>query len=66
LGDPRTETILEAVTLLAGRLGMTVTGEGVEKREDASKLRMLGFDYVQGFAFARPMPADAALKFLKN
>lgn len=64
LGEPRTDTILEAVTLLSRRLGMTCTAEGVESREDASRLRMLGFDYVQGFAFARPMPDKAAASFL--
>lgn len=66
LGNPRAETILEAITLMATRLDMTVTGEGVEKIEDAARLRALGFDFVQGFAFARPMPAEAAMDFLKK
>ena len=66
LGDPRTEIILEAVTLLASRLRMTVTGEGVENKADAAKLRVLGFHYVQGFAFGRPMIASDVLGFLKS
>ncbi len=66
LGQPRAETILSTITLLASRLGMTTTAEGVERREDAARLRLLGFDHVQGFAFARPMPADAAIAFLAN
>lgn len=65
LGDERTEIILEAVTLLASRLKMTVTGEGVENKADAAKLRSLGFHYVQGFAFGRPMSAEDVLGFLK-
>jgi len=64
LGDKRTEIILEAITLLAARLGMRVTGEGIEDKTDAAKLRSLGFHYVQGFAFGRPMTPEAALKFL--
>lgn len=64
LGDQRTETILSTVTLLANRLGMTTTAEGVENKEDAARLRQLGFDYAQGFAFARPMDERAALDFL--
>lgn len=66
LGDARTEHILEAVTLLASRLGMEVTAEGVENKADVSKLRQLGFTYVQGFAFARPMEDVEALEFLKG
>ncbi|MAN45891.1 MAG: EAL domain-containing protein [Alphaproteobacteria bacterium] len=64
LGQYRTDTILGAITLLASRLGMTTTAEGVENKEDAARLRSLGFDYAQGFAFARPMDEEAALKFL--
>ena len=64
LGQHRTDTILSTITLLANRLGMTTTAEGVENKEDAARLRQLGFDYAQGFAFARPMDAKAALDFL--
>lgn len=65
LGDARTEHILEAITLLASRLGMSVTAEGVEDKAMVSKLRDLGFTYVQGFAFSRPMDAAEALTFLQ-
>ncbi|WP_339679689.1 EAL domain-containing protein [uncultured Hyphomonas sp.] len=64
LGQHRTDTILGTLTLLAARLDMTTTAEGVEHKDDATKLRSLGFDYAQGFAFARPMEEAAALAFL--
>lgn len=66
LGQRRNDTILSTITLLASRLGMSSTAEGVEKREDASRLRALGFDHAQGFAFARPMDGASALEFLKQ
>jgi EAL domain-containing protein (putative c-di-GMP-specific phosphodiesterase class I) len=66
LGQQRNDTILSTITLLASRLGMSSTAEGVEKREDASRLRALGFDHAQGYAFARPMDAGSALAFLKG
>lgn len=66
LGQVRTDTILSTITLLASRLGMSTTAEGVEKREDAGRLRALGFDNAQGFAFAKGMDATAALGFLKG
>lgn len=65
IGDQRTEHILEAITLLATRLGMTVTAEGVEDKAMVGKLRQLGFTHVQGFAFSRPMEESEALTFLQ-
>jgi len=64
LGQHRTDTILGTITLLASRLDMTTTAEGVENKDDATRLRSLGFDYAQGFAFARPMEEALALDFL--
>ena len=66
LGQTRNDTILSTITLLASRLGMSSTAEGIERREDASRLRALGFDHAQGYAFARPMDAPSALAFLKG
>ncbi len=64
IGEPRTDTILSTITLLANRLGMSTTAEGVEKREQAGLLRALGFDHAQGFAFAKGLDGPDALKFL--
>ena len=65
LGQSRTDTILSTLTLLASRLGMTSTAEGVENKDDAARLRALGFDHVQGFAFARPMDIESAIRFMR-
>ena len=45
---------------------MTTTAEGVEHKDDAARLRSLGFDYAQGFAFARPMEEANAIAFLTS
>ena len=58
-------TILEALTLMARRLGMTSTAEGVEDDGLLAHLRTLGFDHAQGFALGRPMGINQALQFLK-
>lgn len=65
LGEPRTDTILSTVTLLAKRLNMTATAEGVEDKSKGAYLRQLGFDYVQGYAYARPMGAGDTIAYLK-
>lgn len=63
--NPRVETILEALTLMARRLGMTSTAEGVEDSTMMSQLRTLGFDHAQGFALGRPMSANQMEAFLR-
>lgn len=65
LERPRMRTILKAVTGLAHELGLSTTAEGVEDLEAVGRLKSLGFEFVQGFAFSRPLPAAQAGKLLK-
>jgi EAL domain-containing protein (putative c-di-GMP-specific phosphodiesterase class I) len=51
------EAILASSVELARRLEMISVAEGVESQSDLSVLETLGCDLVQGFLFARPMPA---------
>jgi EAL domain-containing protein (putative c-di-GMP-specific phosphodiesterase class I) len=66
IDNPRVETILEALTLMARRLGMTSTAEGVEDEAVMPLLRTLGFDHAQGFALGRPMSVSKAEAFLSS
>jgi EAL domain-containing protein (putative c-di-GMP-specific phosphodiesterase class I) len=38
----------------------------VEDERVSERLTGLGCDYVQGFVFARPMPADEMLRWLRS
>ena len=49
--------IVRAVTQLATDLGMRITAEGVETREQLEWLRQDGCDEVQGYYFSQPVPA---------
>jgi predicted signal transduction protein with EAL and GGDEF domain len=51
--------ILQAIVALGRALGLSVLVEGVETEEQRVLLRLAGCDELQGFLFARPMPADA-------
>jgi EAL domain-containing protein (putative c-di-GMP-specific phosphodiesterase class I) len=55
------QAIVRATIALGHDLGLTVTGEGVEDENARQAMSALGCDCLQGFAIARPMPADAML-----
>lgn len=54
----KSEKILASITRMAGWLGMPVVVEGVETKEQRDFLESIGSGYVQGYFFARPMPAE--------
>ena len=51
--------IVETVVRLAHTLGMQVVAEGIELPDQLAELRLTGCDALQGFHFARPLPAVA-------
>ena len=55
--EPAGEAMAVAIIQLSKALGMKTIAEGVEDAQTAEKLEVLGVDYLQGFFFARPMPA---------
>jgi EAL domain-containing protein (putative c-di-GMP-specific phosphodiesterase class I) len=56
--DAACRSVVEAVLLLADRLGQTAIAEGVETLEQMSALMALGCTFAQGYLFARPRPAE--------
>ncbi|MFC4032015.1 putative bifunctional diguanylate cyclase/phosphodiesterase [Streptomyces polygonati] len=56
--DPVDLKIVEGIVSLAHGLGLTVTVEGVETRNQAEHLRALGCDTGQGWYYARPGPPE--------
>jgi len=64
--DPDAVAIVRAVLSLAEALGMSTTAEGIETIELATTLATLGCASGQGFYFAKPLEAGAALDFWKS
>jgi diguanylate cyclase (GGDEF)-like protein len=64
--DPDSVAIVRAVLSLADALGMSTTAEGIETVELATTLATLGCASGQGFYFAKPLEADAALDYWKS
>jgi diguanylate cyclase (GGDEF)-like protein len=66
LHDRDSEAIVRSIIELARNLGLETVAEGVEDERVSARLTGYGCDYVQGFALARPMPADAMLRWLRT
>jgi len=64
--DPDAVAIVRAVLSLAEALGMSTTAEGIETVELATTLATLGCASGQGFYFAKPLEAGAALEYWKS
>lgn len=60
------EAIVQTIVVLAHLLGMRTVAEGVECEAQAEALRRIGCDVLQGYLFARPMPADSVIKMLRG
>lgn len=55
--DRDMKMVVEQVIVMAQRLGLTVTAEGVETRKHLDLLRRFGCQHAQGYLFGRPQPA---------
>jgi EAL domain-containing protein (putative c-di-GMP-specific phosphodiesterase class I) len=58
LRDPADATIIRGILTTARGLELVATAEGVETREQMELLYALGCHRMQGYLFAKPMPAD--------
>jgi EAL domain-containing protein (putative c-di-GMP-specific phosphodiesterase class I) len=58
--------IVQMVVDLAHILGMEVVAEGVEIEEQETLLKEMGCDFGQGYHFSKPLPPEAASRFLKS
>ncbi len=64
--NPDAAAIVGAVVALGRRLNMSTTAEGVETLEQFVSLKEEACHEIQGYYFARPMPADAITTLIRN
>ena len=58
--------IIKAIVELAHGLGLTVTAEGVETREQLQSLGELGCDVAQGYLISKPMEPDLLMAWKRE
>jgi diguanylate cyclase (GGDEF)-like protein len=58
--------IMQFIIGLARWLDLEVVAEGVETKAQAGRLKDIGCDYVQGYFFAKPVPADEFVRFFES
>ncbi len=58
--------IVAAILAMAGNLGLQVVAEGVEQPAQESFLREHGCAFGQGYLFARPVPSEEVVEYLRQ
>ncbi len=64
--DIHSEVIIKTIIAMAHSLNMRVIAEGVETEEQVTFLRKNQCDVMQGYYFARPLPAEKATLLLQD
>jgi diguanylate cyclase (GGDEF)-like protein len=65
VADPDDAAIVRAIIQMARSLKLTTIAEGVETEELSNLLRLFHCDEIQGYWFARPIPADQLEEFVR-
>ncbi|HDR2623515.1 TPA: EAL domain-containing protein [Enterobacter chuandaensis] len=58
LENEKSRRLVETIINIARTMEMTVVAEGIETDEQQAILTSLGCDYLQGYLFSRPLPAE--------
>jgi EAL domain-containing protein (putative c-di-GMP-specific phosphodiesterase class I) len=64
--QPDCMAIVRAVAALGGDLGMAITAEGVETRQQLDTLERAGCTEIQGYLFSRPVPGSQVMDLLRT
>lgn len=64
--NDKDRNMVASIIAMAHNLGLRVVAEGVETKAQLQTLKSLKCECIQGFYFARPMPADALIEFIEQ
>ena len=58
--------LVESLAAMVKKMGKKIVAEGVETKEQLDSLESVGVDYIQGFYFSKPLPAEDFVKFVAD
>jgi EAL domain-containing protein (putative c-di-GMP-specific phosphodiesterase class I) len=64
--DPRSRMIVESTVKMAHALNLRIVAEGVEDAATAAMLVAVGADALQGYRFAKPMPPEQFIDWVRE
>ncbi|MGM0481126.1 MAG: EAL domain-containing protein [Pseudomonadota bacterium] len=64
--DDKDRNMVASIVAMAHNLGLKVVAEGVETQTQLEILKTLRCEFIQGFYFAKPMPADDFIRFIEQ
>ena len=66
LANARDYGLVASIVSMGRILGMRVVAEGVETAEQVQQLRQIGCDFIQGYFYSKPLPADEFYRFVSS
>ncbi len=64
--SPQERALVRSIIEISRSLGVETVAEGVESLDHAGLLRQLGCDFLQGYAFAKPLPFEEFTRFTRG
>jgi diguanylate cyclase (GGDEF)-like protein/PAS domain S-box-containing protein len=64
--EPTASALVDAMIRIGKTLRLETIAEGIERVEQADRLRVLQCDIGQGYLFSRPLPSDAITRLLRE
>lgn len=64
--NPNARSIIECITTMAKKLGMTLIAEGIETKEQYEFVKEQGCHFVQGYYFSKPISFDDLCEMIMN
>lgn len=58
--------IMDAAMSMIQGMNLKIVSEGIETEEQFKVMNDLGINYIQGYYFSKPLPADEFMEFIKN
>lgn len=63
ISDKRTEELFNFLAKFFKQAGLSLVVEGVEDEHQKNFVKAAGFDFIQGYLYSKPLPAQDAIKF---